>query len=597
MALELLIHYRLMSAIKNTSFSSNRLVLAGFLLALLILSLVGALFVQSGCERAQADYWVEQSQQNLLTIEGVYSDLKDAESAERGYVLTRDVMFLRQYDSAVRNLNKKLPALSSTASGSPDQQPRVDTLISMVKQRMADIDSAIEERKRGSIETATQIIVADRDVRDVAALWAAIRDKKAAEISLMAQRKRHSDEVHEKMKLSFTVLLLFTLSTLIAGFVRLRREQRHLRVSQCGLEDANKNLQRYLDDANHRAKEVETLNELGEMLQASISFQEAYALFNQFFPRLFPEDAGALIIVSPSRKLLGVAAQEKEIHVSNEVTDAETCWALRRGKPHCANGSSGTPVCQHASECKGEYVCLPLVANGESIGVLHMEGSFSETESRKLVIAHMLAEQYSLALGNLRLRENLREQSIRDPLTGLFNRRYMEESLEREMARSKRSRTSLAVMMLDLDHFKTFNDTYGHEAGDLLLREFGSALRFGTRTEDIVCRYGGEEFTVVLPGADESGARHRAEQIRHMTKKLEIKAAGKLLPQVSISIGVAIQEGASVSDLLRTADSALYQAKALGRDCIVFATKLESRTKTNTAYTPSKPTTTQIGEA
>jgi diguanylate cyclase (GGDEF)-like protein len=193
--------------------------------------------------------------------------------------------------------------------------------------------------------------------------------------------------------------------------------------------------------------------------------------------------------------------------------------------------------------------------------------------------AGAVGERISLALANLRLREVLRSQSIRDPLTGLFNRRYMEESLEREVRRAARNNESVTLIMLDIDHFKQFNDTFGHQAGDTLLRGLGDFLSQRTRGQDVACRYGGEEFVLILAGASADDGSKRAELLRQELKQLTVQHAGQVLGRISISIGISAfpGHGTTAEELLRTADQALYRAKAEGRDRIVVAVPANTR--------------------
>jgi diguanylate cyclase (GGDEF)-like protein len=186
-------------------------------------------------------------------------------------------------------------------------------------------------------------------------------------------------------------------------------------------------------------------------------------------------------------------------------------------------------------------------------------------------LARTVADSMSLALANIKLRLSLREQSIRDALTGLFNRRYMEESLDREIHRAVRHNVSVGIVMLDIDHFKRFNDTYGHPAGDVLLRELGRMLRIHIREADIACRYGGEEFTLILPEATLAVTEHRAEHIREAIKRIRVEVDGRTLPPVTVSAGVAVypDHGLTGEDLLRAGDEALYRAKREGRDRVV----------------------------
>lgn len=182
-------------------------------------------------------------------------------------------------------------------------------------------------------------------------------------------------------------------------------------------------------------------------------------------------------------------------------------------------------------------------------------------------MATVAGAQISLAVANLQLRETLRSQSIRDSLTGLFNRRYMEESLARELHRAIRRKSPLAVMMIDIDHFKRFNDTHGHELGDRLLSAFGSFLSESIRGEDVACRYGREEFTLMLPDAAAEGAAGRAESLRLRAQQISIPLQDGGTSKITISIGLALypEHGETVEALLRAADAALYQAKSAGR--------------------------------
>jgi diguanylate cyclase (GGDEF)-like protein len=185
----------------------------------------------------------------------------------------------------------------------------------------------------------------------------------------------------------------------------------------------------------------------------------------------------------------------------------------------------------------------------------------------------VFTEQIALALSNLKLRDSLRQQSIRDPLTGLFNRRYLEESLLLEIQRAKRSNSPFSILMIDLDHFKRFNDTHGHEAGDIVLQNLGRFLQRHIRGGDIACRYGGEEFTLVLPGTSLELAQQRAEELNAGVRALHVDFNGSSLGPLSISAGVATfpNHGESVELVLQSADMALYQAKNEGRDRVVVA--------------------------
>jgi len=167
----------------------------------------------------------------------------------------------------------------------------------------------------------------------------------------------------------------------------------------------------------------------------------------------------------------------------------------------------------------------------------------------------------------------LREQSVRDYLTGLFNRRYMEETLERELLRAARKHVSLGIIMLDVDEFKHFNDTYGHTAGDVILRELGDLLLRQVRGEDIPCRYGGDEFILILPDASREVTTQRAELICDYASKFHLQFEGQSLASLTLSLGVAVfpEHGVTSTGILRAVDAALYRAKHEGRSRVVVA--------------------------
>jgi diguanylate cyclase (GGDEF)-like protein len=229
-----------------------------------------------------------------------------------------------------------------------------------------------------------------------------------------------------------------------------------------------------------------------------------------------------------------------------------------------------------------------LIAHGETLGVLYVEdkksllapsaqaAQYEHATLKRRSIA--VAERVALALANLKLRELLRNQSIRDPLTGLYNRRYLEESLNRELQRAKRAGRNLSLVMLDLDHFKHFNDTFGHQVGDILLKEVAGVIKSRVRAGDLACRYGGEEFSLIVADADTEGTHKCVESIREAVKHLSIYNRGQTLGTITVSAGIATYpaHSANSEDLIRAADEALYRAKKAGRDCISVCEPLES---------------------
>jgi diguanylate cyclase (GGDEF)-like protein len=252
----------------------------------------------------------------------------------------------------------------------------------------------------------------------------------------------------------------------------------------------------------------------------------------------------------------------------------QDCWALRTGHYHLVPMDDHTAECRHVGAGPFSYFCVPLLSQGHPVGLLHFQKAGpGEIPESAISMANTFVEQVGLSIANLRLREALRHQSIRDPLTGLFNRRYLEEMMNRETRRAVRAEHGLGVLLLDIDHFKQFNDTYGHDAGDAVLRETASFLTKSVRTEDIVCRFGGEEFVAILPMADLKTTQARAERIRSKLKEVTVVHDGQSLGPITVSIGVAAlpDHGTIPKELLDTADAALYHAKREGRNRVVVA--------------------------
>ncbi len=349
------------------------------------------------------------------------------------------------------------------------------------------------------------------------------------------------------------------------------------------LQEANAKLTVGISELERSSAENILLNEMGDLLQSCLTADEAYTVIAQSAQQLFPGEEGALFEFSASRNLVEAVLVWGEPAIIESVFGPDDCWAMRRGRAHVVHDMKTGLICPHVEKNKlaaaydpvQAYVCVPMMAQGEALGVLHVQShrTGQVLPDFKQSLARTVAERVGLALANLKLRETLRMQSIRDPLTGVFNRRYMEESLLRELRRATRNQRPLGVIMLDLDHFKQFNDQFGHEAGDTLLRDLGAFLKTHVRGEDIVCRYGGEEFTLILPEASLEDTRQRAEQLREGVKQLQPQFQNQSLGTITLSLGVSVfpEHGPSAEELLRAADAALYRAKAEGRDRVVVA--------------------------
>jgi diguanylate cyclase (GGDEF)-like protein/PAS domain S-box-containing protein len=339
--------------------------------------------------------------------------------------------------------------------------------------------------------------------------------------------------------------------------------------------DFDEQNEKMMHELTARSQRATLLAKMGELLQSCTSKEEVFSATLGFAPKIFPNRRGALILLNESRSLVEVAGQWNECQLPVKVFEPASCWALRTGHAHMVMAGDTTAPCAHAAGVKNTYMCIPVVAQGQAFGIVHIQTTAESPTfgDAGLSLRATFAGQVGLSVANIRLREALRTQSINDPLTGLYNRRYLEEMLEREIRRAVRAGQQLGLLMLDLDHFKRFNDTYGHDAGDAVLRETASFLRRSVRVEDIACRFGGEEFVIILPTADLSASQGRAERIRSKICDLTVLHQGNSVGKITVSVGVAAvpAHGTSPKELLEAADAALYRAKREGRDRVVVA--------------------------
>ena len=420
------------------------------------------------------------------------------------------------------------------------------------------------------LQTKTNTI---NDVRKMA-------DRLKQEVAVRREAEGALRQVNEDLELRVAERT----AALSAANVELEKEVGERRRTEQALHVANVELKASVRELELRNRQISLLNKMGDMLQACRGVKETYSVIIDAAQQLFPHDSGCLSLVSADATGFQQVAAWGRLKAPGNPFQVHDCWGLRRGKIHIAETGSSEAHCGHLAESSPEhgYICAPLAVRGEMLGMLHLHcdtsvsrtgKAFPSVSSRQHLV-QTAVEHISLSIANLKLQEHLRQQSIRDALTGLYNRRHMEDTLARETLRARRNGITLGVIMTDVDHFKKFNDTYGHQAGDALLRELGHFLRHAVREEDIACRYGGEEFILIMPTADTDIVMNRAEWIRERVEhSLKVEFNGSLLPPVTLSLGAAIFPDCADDSLsvVRAADAALYHAKQNGRNRVSFA--------------------------
>jgi diguanylate cyclase (GGDEF)-like protein len=344
------------------------------------------------------------------------------------------------------------------------------------------------------------------------------------------------------------------------------------------MQASNARLTASLQAAEIRAREIALLTELSGMLQSCQSLDEIYAAIETYAVHLFPHEAGALYLMNAKRDAVQRGARWGTLSSDAVSFGPLDCWALRRGATFPTSQAGKGMTCSHACCAKAGAVaiCQPLIAQNNLLGLLYREHESAPAfDAGANQLATMLAEQVSLAIANLELREQLRGQATRDALTGLHNRRHLEDALARETTRSAADGRPLALALLDVDHFKRINDTHGHDGGDAVLRGLGEVLRETARAGEVVGRFGGEEFLLLLPGASIETAEARAGAVLDAVRAMQVTWPGGVLAGVTASIGVAVMPFHAVKGdaLVAAADAALYRAKAQGRNRVLIAGK------------------------
>jgi diguanylate cyclase (GGDEF)-like protein len=327
-------------------------------------------------------------------------------------------------------------------------------------------------------------------------------------------------------------------------------------------------------------EQIQELFAMTDMLQAAETYEDAGSVLMSTTRRLLPEYGAALLVFNNSRDRLDLARSwdMPEGFDTPQVLSPSNCWALKRGKPHINAPVEATLCCTHHNT-KFASVELPMMACGQLHGLLiithpEVDGAFGRLlEMRRL--GRALADSMSLALSNISLREKLRTQSLRDPLTGLYNRRYMEDALERFVSLGSRTGASTAVIMLDLDNFKKLNDEHGHAKGDAVLRDVAAQIVGALRPSDVVCRYGGEELLAILPDCSLDDAMEKAELLRERIEALS--ASHECAISASLGVATVPETATSANDVVPIADAALYAAKKAGKNCVMASEKRAGR--------------------
>ena len=552
-----------------------------FAIAVAMLLGVGVASVYGVNSLRQSNAWIGHTYEVMNRIEVAERSIRSAEANARAYRLTSHPDFRSQYLVAALEVERATDALMVAIRDNPAQDRRARHLREVARAHLAEL-RRLYDIQEAQDEAAARLAT---DAALTLAQWGEIEatgtDMRREELRLLEQRKARSDTYARRLVAIVVLGTLLSVALLVALMVSVNRENRRVRALEQEARGAAHDMALSMDQLGRLSRQRQALSRYSGLLQSCQTLEEIVQLSIETIQRLVPGASGRFYLTRASQDFQDSVASFGEALISSpDSLTAHDCWALRRGQPHEIHGEDGSRMaCAHIDAGMPRpgttALCLPLSAQGTQIGMLHVSGPTHTLDHGEAIdeLLGQLAEQLGLAIANLQLRETLRTQSLRDPLTGLFNRRYLEENLARELTRCERRGLPLSVLMLDVDHFKRFNDTHGHAAGDALLSQVGRLLEVGVRSEDIPCRYGGEEFTIVMPELDAAGACARAEQIRREVERTTVQHLGQTLGPVTMSIGIATYpaDGDSPAVLLQMADATLYRAKAEGRNRVLHA--------------------------
>jgi diguanylate cyclase (GGDEF)-like protein len=526
------------------------------------------------------------AQQALRSLGALRAHLAEAEAGERGYLLTGELSYLESIYAASGGISKDLENIRSSVAGNPSQLQKLQQLDLLVsKRQLSLIHQSIPLREaKNSAAQLNKTINEKMLANELRALTDEVEEADSG-VSAQTQRELRSRLIQACVSIGFMAILCLTI---VAGAKVLhvrdiasrQKAEAALQGANEQLSAANEKLKAWVEEVELRARESSLVHQMADLLQGCLSTEDAYRVVTHGCPEIFPHEAGALYLLDPARNQLELVASWGGCEIEEKNFAPNECWALRRGHSYLVRDRECGPMCSHIRHTlAGGYLCVPMMAQSETLGVLFLESRDPSRTMReytgeaKRQLATTVAEHIALALASLKLRETLKLQSIRDPLTGLYNRRHLEECLERELKKAMRGHRSVGAIMIDLDHFKQVNDTFGHPAGDAVLKTLAKFLRNHTRAGDVVCRYGGEEFLIILPEAGLQDTLERAERLRNDVRNIDFHHRGQALGMVTLSVGVAAypEHGLTSESLLQAADEALYRAKAEGRDRVVVS--------------------------
>jgi diguanylate cyclase (GGDEF)-like protein len=544
----------------------RQLTTATFVSGLALLLVLTATAVLFGWRTEAMNRRLAEVHQTQQQANAILQAVVDAETGVRGFVITSNPDYLQPYYSGIDRVEDLLPAAGGNPVLTSARSAQGNKLIDLVAERETIMAQVVAAARAGGLDAARNAVTPGNgkrvmdEIRETLSDLNARLDQESASISAGAQRSA---------VLLSSLLVIALVMAIILSAAQYFLFQREI-VRRGSVES----------DLQGKHKQIALLSQLADSLHSSNSRDESYEVIKAFAGDILGGTSGRLYVYNNSRDQLTLSAQWGLDCINPGILEHFTpdeCWALRRGKISVTSASTGHIQCRHVQSSQAfSYLCMPITGRGMTSGLLYLQSADPSGErafDHVMMQARSFADQLSLALVNIELRERLQNMAIKDPLTELYNRRFLDEALSRELLIAERKKAKICVAMVDIDHFKKFNDTYGHPVGDVILKQVARHVANAVRRSDIVCRYGGEEMLLVMPDCELDEGVKKANAIREGIKALVLRSDGVELPSVTVSIGVALYPDHAVDriDLVSCADQALYKAKKSGRDRVVVA--------------------------
>lgn len=549
-----------------------------FFLGILLLAVMAGSALVLGIDVGRKNQVIQSLQTEANQLQTALAALVDAETGFRGYALTGDAGYLESDYPGLERLSAIENTSPSLFNAMVDADGSTLRFADLIRRRLDQFALGIDEVRRNGPLADGALEIENRGKQIMDAIRKVVAGGLAARRAEIAVQSR---DVDTQDMLAFglvTAAGIIAIALSVAQFFAFNRQLRRREASETALQ--------------LRSREIELAADMTNALQTVPTREESLLVIADYSSQIVADMTGCLYTYNNARDQLVLSAAWGNETLRSQLTESfapDQCWALRRGTASIAHSGRQGLNCLHVHGTPHSYMCVPIAAQGAVYGVLHLAAPAADPELAFAPIqdtARALANRLSLALANMELREKLRSLAIRDPLTGLFNRRVLDEILTRELARADRARTRLGVAMIDIDRFKDFNDKFGHKAGDVVLKAVCDQIAKMLRRSDFACRYGGEEIVVLLPEIDLENGVRVCEKLREGVANIDL---GELVPGatcVTVSIGFSLYPDLcdNAADLLPSADRAMYKSKRNGRN----------RTTAHTAGNTGPPRTETI---